>query len=146
MSHDSPDVMVLRFAFEAKSLVTELNAALAKAFRPLGLTPVQADALMALDTLGLASLKELSARLVAEAGHPSRLVSKLVAQGWVARTTSGADGRAVELRLTERGRDLAAQARIAREPLVEACARLFGDRIGATTQLLGEIRAELARQ
>lgn len=142
MSYESHQ-SVLRFAFEAKSLVTELNGALARAFRPLGLTGVQAEALMVLDALGESTLKELSENLVAEAGHPSRLVSKLVDLGWVVRTPAQGDARAVELRLTERGRELAAQARAAREPLVEECVRLYGDRLGETTRLLEDIRVSL---
>lgn len=146
MSHTWGDDEVVRFAFETKAFVTELNAALSQLFRPLGITGVQAEALMALDGLGSASLKELSEHLVAESGHPSRLVSKLVAEGWVERTRSGVDGRAVELRLTERGRELASGARAARAPLIEVCRQLYGDRVAATTELLVEIRAALAQQ
>src|SRR5690625_5282464 len=99
---------VLSFSFEIKSFVTELNAALTDVFRPLGLTCVQADALMALAALESATLKELSAHLVAESGHPSRLVSRLVERGLIARSESTMDRRAVTLELTELGAEMAA--------------------------------------
>ena len=100
MSHESGAAAVLAFSFEVKSLVTELNAALATLFRPLGLTCVQAEAIMALDDLSPVTLKQLAAHLVAESGHPSRRVSRLVENGLVARTGPEQDGRAAVLELT----------------------------------------------
>lgn len=135
---------VLAFSFEVKSFVTELNAALTAAFRPLGLTCVQADALMALATLGSATLKELSAHLVAESGHPSRLVSRLVERGLIARSESATDRRAVTLELTELGAEMAARARTAREPLLAEFARRYGTRLTETTDLIRALRQDLS--
>ncbi|ROR93518.1 DNA-binding MarR family transcriptional regulator [Salana multivorans] len=144
MSHDPAEDAVLTLAFELKSLVTELNAALTAAFRPIGLTCVQAEAVMALDALGPVTLSRLAEHLVAESGHPSRLVSRLVADGLVVRTPSTSDRRAVVLELTERGRGLAADAREARRPLLAECARRYGTRLDDATGLLRELRASLA--
>lgn len=144
MSHTSDQDVVLAFSFELKSLVTELNAALAIRFRPLGLSCVQADAIMALEKLGPVTLKQLAEHLVAESGHPSRLVSRLVAEGLVTRTASSSDGRAVALELTEHGRDLAARARTAREPLLAQFAKGYGSRLDATADLFRELRNVLA--
>ncbi|WP_162145901.1 MarR family winged helix-turn-helix transcriptional regulator [Glycomyces tenuis] len=135
---------VLAFSFEVKSLVTELNAALSALFRPLGLTCVQAEALMALDELGPTTLKRLAAHLVAESGHPSRLVSRLAAEGLITRAASETDGRAVVLELTERGRELAVRARAARAPLLNEFARRYGDRLDGATDLIRELRAALS--
>ncbi|AOS61877.1 MarR family winged helix-turn-helix transcriptional regulator [Actinoalloteichus hymeniacidonis] len=146
MSPESDENAVLRFAFAVRKLTTELNAALATRFRPLGLTCVQAEALMALDALGPVTLKQLAEHLVAESGHPSRLISRLVDDGLVTRAASESDGRAVTLLLTERGRDLAAQARAARAPLVAEFARRHGDRLDATTDLMRELWTAMAEQ
>ena len=146
MSHDSGEDAVLAFSFEVKILVTDLNAALAARFKPLGLTGVQAEAIIALDALGSATLKELSAHLVAESGHPSRLVSRLVDDGLITRTTSAADGRAVALELTRHGQVLAAQAREARQPLLTEFALKYGSRLADATTLLRELRTALGER
>jgi len=143
MSHNSSEASVLAFSFEVRSLVTDLNGALTTLFRPLGLTCVQAEALMALDQLGPATLKRLGEHLVAESGHPSRLVSKLVADGLVARRASESDGRAVVLELTDRGRDLAVRARAARAPLLAEFSARFGGRLDRTTDVLRDVRSAL---
>lgn len=142
MSHTSVDTVVA-FAFEIRSLVNELNTALAAAFRPLGLTGVQAEAIMALDDVGPVTLKDLSTRLVAESGHPSRLLTRLTNEGLVTRRQSEADGRAVILELTARGRFLARQAREARAPLIQAWAESFGDGLDDLTSLLRDIRDDV---
>ncbi|WP_315552252.1 MarR family transcriptional regulator [Microbacterium aurum] len=144
MSRESEVDAVLSFAFEVRSLVTELNAALAVRFRPLGLTCVQAEALMVLHELGPATLGELSAHLVAESGHPSRLISRLVHAGLVKRESSPKDGRAIVLHLTDQGRTLASQAREAREPLLNDFARRYGGKLAEATNLIRDIRSALA--
>lgn len=146
MSCEQGAVAVLAFSFEVKSLVTELNAALAALFRPLGLTCVQAEAIMALDDLGPVTLKQLAAHLVAESGHPSRLVSRLVENGLVVRTGSDRDGRAVVLELTEEGTQLAAQARAARAPLLADFAQHYGTRLDTATTLIRDLRHDLAER
>lgn len=134
---------MVAFAYEVKHLATQLNAALAVRFRPLGLTPVQADALIALDELGPVTLKTLAKHLVAESGHPSRLVSRLVGEGYISRKSSNRDGRAVELDLTDRGREMARQAIIAREPLVVEFTKRFGGKVDDSLQLLRQFSAAL---
>lgn len=146
MSHESDGAAVLAFSFEVKSLVTELNAALAALFRPLGLTCVQAEALMALHDLSPVTLKQLAEGLVAESGHPSRLVSRLVENGLVARTGSESDGRAVVLELTEEGARLAALARTAREPLLTHFAQRYGAQLDTATALIRSLRHDLTQR
>jgi DNA-binding MarR family transcriptional regulator len=144
MSHKSDAEHVLAFAFEVRLLVTRLNAALTTLFRPLGISCVQAEALLALAALGSATLAELSAHLVAESGHPSRLVSRLVAQGFIARTASPVDQRAVALTLTPTGRDIATRAEAARAPLVAEFAQRHGARLTDALDLIRLLNHELA--
>jgi DNA-binding MarR family transcriptional regulator len=121
----TPSDAAIDFAYQVKAF--ELNAALTEAFHPLGLSCVQADALMALARIQPVRLKELAAVLVAESGHPSRLLARLEERGLVRRDPSPTDGRAVLLSLTPEGERLAALAEDARRPLVAEVARVAGD-------------------
>jgi DNA-binding MarR family transcriptional regulator len=84
----------------------EMNAVLAD----LGLTAAQAEALAVLAQAGPLSLNQLGGLLIAEGGHPSRLVDRLVQAGWVTRQEAADDRRRVTLRLTAAGARLHAQA------------------------------------
>ena len=64
----------------------------------------EAHALMELSRGGPLVQKELVWRLRLEKSTVSRLVGMLEGRGWVERSRSLADGRAIELRLTEAGR------------------------------------------
>src|ERR671916_175303 len=81
----------------------ELERQANEAMKPLGLTAPQADALTVIGQAGPLSLKELGELLIAEAGHPSRLVDRLVEAGLVARQPAADDRRRVELSLTPAG-------------------------------------------
>src|SRR4051794_34681348 len=82
----------------------ELERRMNEAMRPLGLTGAQADALAVIGQAGPLSLKDLGELLIAEAGHPSRLVDRMVEAGLVERRAAGDDRRRVELSLTPQGR------------------------------------------
>lgn len=137
---------VLALAFEVRSIVSDLNSALAETFRPLGLTCTQAEALLALSQIEPVTLKELAENLVAESGHPSRLVSRLVADGLIDRAASAHDGRAVLLSLTDRGRSLARRADDARRPLIETISRRHGADLADAVILLRSLRTSLRPQ
>ncbi len=79
--------------------------------RPLGVTASQAEALEVITASGPLSLAELGALLVAEGGHPSRLVDRMVAAGLVERAGAAADRRRLELTVTARGREIAVHAK-----------------------------------
>lgn len=140
MSHK--DALV-SLAFEARKLVLDLNAALAECFRPLGLSCVQAEALMVLAEIQPATLKQLSEKLVAESGHPSRLISRLVENGLVIREASPSDGRSRLLSLSSSGLKLARQADKAREPLIESFKDQDALSIATLAKTLASIRAGL---
>ena len=95
--------------------------------RPLGLTGAQADALYVIGLVEPVSLKELGELLIAEAGHPSRLIDRLVAAGLVARNPSAADRRSIELTLTPQGRKVGAQVEQARISLFELGRAVVGE-------------------
>ncbi|MBB5782982.1 MarR family winged helix-turn-helix transcriptional regulator [Nonomuraea jabiensis] len=110
---------VLEFVLAIKAAHREINRRFGEALRPLGITVVQAEAILVLAEDEPLSLKELGARLIAEAGNPSRLIDRLDAAGLVRRTLSREDRRQVELALTERGHEMARRVREARRPLLD---------------------------
>ena len=61
------------------------------------------------------SQNELAARLNLSKSTISRLVANVVKRGWVSKTRSAQDGRAVELTLTEAGESVATELAEARQ-------------------------------
>jgi DNA-binding MarR family transcriptional regulator len=119
---------LFEFALAVKAIQRELEQQANAAMRPLGLTAAQADALIVIGQAGPLSLGELGDLLIAESGHPSRLVDRLVAAGLVERRPAAADRRRVELSLTARGRSVERRAAAARERLYELAREAIGDR------------------
>src|SRR3712207_6300113 len=105
----------LELALLVKAAQRELERRMNDAIRPLGVTGAQADALVVIGQSEPISLKDLGELLIAEAGHPSRLVDRLVEAGLVERREAGDDRRRVELSLTGQGRSLVGRIRAARE-------------------------------
>jgi DNA-binding MarR family transcriptional regulator len=99
-----------------------------EAMRPLGLTGAQADALTVIRQAGPLSLKELGELLIAEAGHPSRLVDRLVEAGLVAREAATDDRRRIVLSLTAEGRRAERHVERARNEVLRAGHALIGER------------------
>ena len=106
----------------------ELERRTNEVMRPLGLTGAQADAIAVLGQAGTLSLKELGELLIAEAGHPSRLVDRLVAAGLVERREADEDRRRIELTLSPKGQQLENQIEQARADLFDLARSLIGDR------------------
>jgi MarR family transcriptional regulator, organic hydroperoxide resistance regulator len=119
---------LLELALSVKAGQRELERRMNDALRPLGLTAAQADALLVIGQAGPLSLKDLGELLIAEAGHPSRLVDRLVEAGLVERRAAGDDRRRVELSLTARGRGLQRRIDAAREEVLDLARTLVGDR------------------
>jgi DNA-binding MarR family transcriptional regulator len=99
-----------------------------EAMRPLGLTGAQADAITVIAQAGPLSLKELGELLIAEAGHPSRLVDRLVEAGLVERRGADDDRRRIVLSLTPRGRRLEKRVAATREQMLVLGWALIGER------------------
>lgn len=98
-----------------KAAMRESERRINEVLRPLDLTASQAEALQLLEQHGSMSLGELGSLMVAEGGHPSRLVDRMVQAGLISRQNAGDDRRRLELLLTDRGRKLSALAREAKE-------------------------------
>jgi MarR family transcriptional regulator, organic hydroperoxide resistance regulator len=131
---------LFELALLLKASQRELERRVNDAMRPLGLTGPQADALVVIGQAEPLSLRELGDLLIAEAGHPSRLVDRLVEAGLVERRAAGDDRRRVELSLTARGRRLAKRVVAARDGIFELARELIGDRdVGPALELLRDL-------
>lgn len=97
---------VLAVAQAIKAAQREIERRTNDAVRALGVTGPQAEAILIIGAHEPLALRELGARLIAEAGHPSRLVDRLVEAGLVHRRVPAGDRRRVELTLTPHGRAL----------------------------------------
>jgi DNA-binding MarR family transcriptional regulator len=119
---------LFELALMVKAGQRELERRMNDAMRPLGLTAAQADALTVIGQAELLSLKELGELLIAEAGHPSRLVDRLVEAGLVERRAADDDRRRNELSLTQRGRRLEKRVLAARESVLQLGRELVAGR------------------
>jgi MarR family transcriptional regulator, organic hydroperoxide resistance regulator len=119
---------LLELGLLVKAGQRELERRMNDAMRPLGLTGAQADALTLIAQAGPLSLRELGSLLIAEAGHPSRLVDRLVEAGLVERRSAGDDRRRIELSLTAAGRRAEKRVRRVRADMLALGRRLIGDR------------------
>jgi MarR family transcriptional regulator, organic hydroperoxide resistance regulator len=127
---------LFELALTVKAAQRALEQLTNEAMKPLGVTGPQADAIIVIGQAEPLSLKELGELLIAEAGHPSRLVDRLVEAGVVDRRT-GVDRRRIELSLTSRGRRLEKRILAAREQIRELALEVLGDRdIEPTLELL----------
>lgn len=116
------------FALSVKAIERELTQRLNEAMQPLGITAAQADALVVIAQAEPVSLKELGELLIAEGGHPSRLVDRLVEAGLVQRRPAKDDKRRLELSLTTRGRRLEKRVAAARQGIMDLARQLVPDR------------------
>jgi DNA-binding MarR family transcriptional regulator len=133
---------LFEFALSVKAVQRELERWINEAMRPLGVTAAQADALLVIGQAQPVSLKELGELLIAEAGHPSRLVDRLVEASLVERRPAGHDRRQVELSLTPKGRRLEKRVMAARDQVMELGRTTVEDR--DLTPALGLLRELLA--
>jgi MarR family transcriptional regulator, organic hydroperoxide resistance regulator len=126
----------LRYAILA--LQREGNRVLATALKPLGVTPSQAEVLRVLDEHGPLALAGLGELLLCETGTgPSRLVDRLVVQGYVVRAADPSDRRSVSLTLSAAGRDVSAKvARVEEELYATMDALTAGQDTESTLALL----------
>jgi DNA-binding MarR family transcriptional regulator len=116
---------LLELALAVKAIDRELQRRVNDAMTPLGVTAPQADALVVIGQAGRISLRDLGDLLIAEGGHPSRLVDRLVEAGLVERRESEEDRRRVELSLTPAGRRVTKRIDRQRGQLTELGRRLI---------------------
>ena len=108
-----------------KAVYRESQRQLADAFHDLGITPAQAEVLLVLSQAEPMSLGELGDYLIAEGGHPSRLVDRLVRSGDIERRSAVEDRRRLELLLTEQGRIRAQQVMDVKQKMLTAAKPLI---------------------
>jgi DNA-binding MarR family transcriptional regulator len=133
---------LFEFALSVKAISRELERWMNEAVRPLGITAAQADALVVIGSAQPISLKDLGELLIAEAGHPSRLVDRLVEAGLVQRRPASEDRRRIELSLTPRGRRLERRVSAAREAVMQLGREVVGERdLMPALELLRELLA-----
>jgi DNA-binding MarR family transcriptional regulator len=115
----------MRYAILA--LQREGNRVLATALKPLGVTPSQAEVIRVLDEYGPLALAGLGELLLCETGTgPSRLVDRLVVQGYVIRTEDPSDRRSVILALSTAGREASAKVALVEDELYATMDALTG--------------------
>jgi DNA-binding MarR family transcriptional regulator len=133
---------LVELAIAIKAAQRELERRMNEAVRPLGLTAPQADALHVIGRAGPLSLKELGDLLIAESGHPSRLVDRLVDAGLVERRPADDDRRRVVLTLSAEGRRLERRVAAARADVLALARAIVGDRdVEPARRLLTELLA-----
>jgi MarR family transcriptional regulator, organic hydroperoxide resistance regulator len=131
---------LFEFALCVKALQRELERGSNELMKPLGVTGPQADALVVIGQAEPIALKDLGRLLLAEAGHPSRLVDRLVEAGLVERRAAEDDRRRVELKLTAAGRRLARRVEKARQDLFNASRPHVDEkRLSAATALFRQL-------
>ncbi|WP_220447724.1 MarR family winged helix-turn-helix transcriptional regulator [Nonomuraea diastatica] len=132
---------VLEFVLAVKAAHREINRRFSEALRPLGITVVQAEAILILADDQPLTLGELGTRLIAETGNPSRLADRLQAAGLIHRQPSPHDRRNIELTLTPYGREMATRIQQARQPLLDWGRTLLNDsQFAAATVALHRVR------
>jgi len=93
-----------------RRIVQSLRESSRWAEKHVGMTGAQLFVLQKLDESPAQSLNDLAERTHTHQSSVSTIVARLVDQGLVTRTRSARDGRTIELRLSPRGRRLAARA------------------------------------
>ena len=116
---------LFEFALSIKALDRELGRRINEAMEPLGITAAQADALAVIGQAQPLSLKELGELLIAEGGHPSRLVDRLVNADLVERRPASDDRRRIVLSLTPAGRRLEKRVNAARDAIAQVGSELI---------------------
>jgi len=100
-------------------LLTQLGSVAAENFaaktRELGITPAEAGVMRILGRAAGMNQRELATKLGVAQSRVVALVDSLEASGLVARVRSATDRRSQELRVTDAGRELLGQLRVAAE-------------------------------
>jgi MarR family transcriptional regulator, organic hydroperoxide resistance regulator len=127
VSPSMPMDPLYELALSVKAGHRELDRRVGELMRPLGLTAQQADALYVIGKAQPLSLKQLGDLLIAEAGHPSRLVDRLVEAGFVERASAVDDRRRVVLTLTPAGRRVEKKIHASRAEFFDFARSLMAD-------------------
>jgi DNA-binding MarR family transcriptional regulator len=111
--------------------------------RDFGLGPVQAEVLLRLADDGPLPMRELAARLVCHSGNISRLVERMVREGFVSRHEAEHDRRITLVALTNQGQALADKIKpVSSEMNTRLAHLLTAAEIDAGIYVLGKLAAE----
>ena len=125
----------LCFALHSTSLL------MTKFYKPLlqsiGLTYPQYLAMLVLWEDDGITVGEISARLLTDPGSLTPLLKRLEAEGMLTRTRSSTDERVVELRLTDKGRNLQQQAERFPACILEASGLTLEQLVNLKQQIVG---------
>lgn len=122
--------------FALHSTAHAVHAAYAPLLQPLGLTYPQYLAISALNASDGLTVSQLGAELRLESNTLTPLLKRMESAGWLTRSRDTKDERQVRLRLTEAGRDLAAQA--------ATVPRAFAEKTGLQLTEIADLRDILA--
>lgn len=122
--------------FALHSTAHAVHAAYAPLLQPLGLTYPQYLAISALNASDGLTVSQLGAELRLESNTLTPLLKRMESAGLLTRSRDTKDERQVRLRLTEAGRDLAAQA--------ATVPRAFAEKTGLQLTEIADLRDILA--
>lgn len=114
MTNTDPTCEALKLDNQLCFALYSTSLQMTKVYKPLlqelGLTYPQYIAMLVLWEGDGITVGEISSRMLTDPGSLTPLLKRLEAEGLITRTRSQADERVVQLRLTDKGRDLRRQA------------------------------------
>ncbi|MBD9678152.1 MarR family transcriptional regulator [Pseudomonas sp. PDM18] len=114
MTQQDPTCETLKLDNQLCFALYSTSLQMTKVYKPLlqelGLTYPQYIAMLVLWEEDGITVGEISSRMLTDPGSLTPLLKRLEAEGLITRTRSQADERVVQLRLTEKGRDLRRRA------------------------------------
>jgi len=146
MAQPDPTCEALKLDNQLCFALYSTSLQMTKVYKPLlqelGLTYPQYIAMLVLWEGDGITVGEISARMLTDPGSLTPLLKRLEAEGLITRTRSQADERVVQLRLTDKGRDLRRQAESI-PGCILASSRLTLEKLQRLQQELVELREQL---
>lgn len=146
MAQPDPTCEALKLDNQLCFALYSTSLQMTKVYKPLlqalGLTYPQYIAMLVLWEGDGITVGEISARMLTDPGSLTPLLKRLEAEGLITRTRSQADERVVQLRLTDKGRELRRQAESI-PGCILASSRLTLEKLQRLQQELVELREQL---
>ncbi|AGI25008.1 transcriptional regulator [Pseudomonas sp. ATCC 13867] len=146
MARPDPTCEALKLDNQLCFALYSTSLQMTKVYKPLlqalGLTYPQYIAMLVLWEGDGITVGEISARMLTDPGSLTPLLKRLEAEGLITRTRSQADERVVQLRLTDKGRELRRQAESI-PGCILASSRLTLEKLQRLQQELVELREQL---
>ncbi|MCJ1884380.1 MarR family transcriptional regulator [Pseudomonas sp. LA21] len=146
MAQPDPTCEALKLDNQLCFALYSTSLQMTKVYKPLlqalGLTYPQYIAMLVLWEGDGITVGEISSRMLTDPGSLTPLLKRLEAEGLITRTRSQADERVVQLRLTDKGRELRRQAESI-PGCILASSRLTLEKLQRLQQELVELREQL---